>query len=60
MQLLCYSGCLIALIGLSALSLPGDGLAAAASSASKLMQPIKETDSLWQYDNIPRFKTNTT
>ncbi len=40
MQLMCYSGCLIALIGLSALSLPRDGLAAAARSASELMQPI--------------------
>lgn len=50
MQLMCYSGCLIALIGLSALPLPRDGLAAAAaaSSAPKLKQSIKkETD----YDN---------
>lgn len=42
MQLLCYSGCLIALIGLSALSLPRDGLTAPASFASTLMQPIKK------------------
>lgn len=44
MQLMCYSGSVIALIGLSALRLPRDGLIATVISASKAIQPIRKND----------------